>query len=448
MKKNQYKSVFDSIPDCLIISDLNGNIVEVNRAACEMYGYEKEEIVGMHAQTMVKPEYHAVLRDFLKSMFDKGTALGATIDTRKDGTTFNTEVHGSIIDYNGEKHVLAAVRDVTGRQKAEKTIQEMNARMRALLESTKDIIVFSLDSDYNYTAFNKNHKEEMLKVYNVEIEIGMNLLKSIDDPEIRKIAKQSFDRVLKGESFTEVQEQAGMDIFYEFNWNPVRAEDNRIIGISVFIRDITERKKAEKALQESERKYQDLYDNAPDMFVSVEAATAKIIACNTTLAEKTGYVKEEIIGRPIFDIYHPDCMDDVKRNFDTFVETGEIHNSELQLRRKDGSKIDVMLNVSSVKDDRGKVLYSRSAWRDISERKEMEREREELVSKLQKALDEVRTLKEFIPMCSHCKKIRNDEGFWEQVESYITKETGSHFSHGICPECKDELYGDFLNNKD
>ncbi|MCP4727022.1 MAG: PAS domain S-box protein, partial [bacterium] len=121
--------------------------------------------------------------------------------------------------------------------------------------------------------------------------------------------------------------------------------------------------KSEEALKESEEKYQDLYDNAPDMFCSVDAETAKITQCNTTLCDRTGYSREEIIGRPIFEMYHPESLDGAEKAFKSFGETGVVNNAELQLKRKDGSKIDVMLNVTSTKDEKGNVLMSRSVWR-------------------------------------------------------------------------------------
>lgn len=132
------------------------------------------------------------------------------------------------------------------------------------------------------------------------------------------------------------------------------------------------RRRAVKDLRESEGRYADLYENAPDMYVSVDVSTATIIRCNQTLASKTGYSKDEIVGKPIFDMYHPDCMDDVKKAFRSFVETGEIKDAELQLKRKDGSRIDVSLNVTAARDEKGKVLSSRSTWRDITERKRSE----------------------------------------------------------------------------
>jgi len=128
-----------------------------------------------------------------------------------------------------------------------------------------------------------------------------------------------------------------------------------------------------QALLESQNRYADLYDNAPDMYVSVDAKTALVRQCNQTLVNRLGYSKEEIVGSPIFNLYHSDCMEDVNKAFQLFVKTGEVHNAELQLMCKDGSKIDVNLNVSSVYDKNGKVLYSRSCWIDIGERKKSEK---------------------------------------------------------------------------
>jgi PAS domain S-box-containing protein len=135
---------------------------------------------------------------------------------------------------------------------------------------------------------------------------------------------------------------------------------------------IGERKQSDEMARESEAKYIDFYDNAPDMYVSVDAETARILQCNQTLADNLGYAKEEIIGRLIFDMYHPDCLEKVNKTFRSFVETGQVRDAELQLKGKHGAKIDVSLNASAVRDEAGKILHSRSSWRDITERKRLE----------------------------------------------------------------------------
>ncbi len=83
---------------------------------------------------------------------------------------------------------------------------------------------------------------------------------------------------------------------------------------------------------------------------------------------------------------------------------------------------------------------------DISDRKRLEKEREEMIESLEKALAEIKTLRGFIPICSHCKKIRTDEGFWQQIENYIGEHSDVIFSHGICPECMDKYYS-FMKKK-
>ncbi len=137
-----------------------------------------------------------------------------------------------------------------------------------------------------------------------------------------------------------------------------------------------------KERRAAELRYHDLFDNAPDMLLSADSETTEIQVCNQTLATALGYTKEEVVGRPIFDLYHPDCAEDVHTAFRTFMETGEVRNAELQLKRRDGSKIDVIVNVSAVRDERGKIRYSRSVWRDITERKQAEEARERAMEEL------------------------------------------------------------------
>jgi PAS domain S-box-containing protein len=78
---------------------------------------------------------------------------------------------------------------------------------------------------------------------------------------------------------------------------------------------------------------------------------------------------------------------------------------------------------------------------DITERKRLEKEREEMILTLRDALSQIKTLEGLIPICAHCKKIRNDLGYWEQLEKYIAERSEAVFSHGICPDCMETHYG-------
>lgn len=122
----------------------------------------------------------------------------------------------------------------------------------------------------------------------------------------------------------------------------------------------------------SEKKYRDLYDHSPDMLMSLEAGTATILDCNQTLLNITGYAREALIGHSALELYHPDCSDRAKAAFQKFMSAKELHDVELQLLGRDGSKIDVSLSATAVCDQHGVILHSRSALRDITEHKRAE----------------------------------------------------------------------------
>jgi PAS domain S-box-containing protein len=85
---------------------------------------------------------------------------------------------------------------------------------------------------------------------------------------------------------------------------------------------------------------------------------------------------------------------------------------------------------------------------DATDRIEAEREKERLIADLQKAFDEIKTLRGIIPICASCKKIRDDKGFWNQVEVYVSDHTEADFSHGLCPACAKKLYPDIFHDKE
>jgi PAS domain S-box-containing protein len=156
---------------------------------------------------------------------------------------------------------------------------------------------------------------------------------------------------------------------------PFSDRNGDIVGGFEVVREVTEQKQAEEKLRKSEEKYRDLYDNAPDMNVFVDAKTASILDCNQALVDALGYAKEEIISRPIFDICTLESANYAKADvFPVFLKSGKIEGEELQLRRKDSSKIDVSLNISALHDEKGNVLYGRSVWRDITHRKRLEKQ--------------------------------------------------------------------------
>ncbi len=139
------------------------------------------------------------------------------------------------------------------RVKVEANLKASNTLLNALINSPGDIVIFSLDRNYCYTTFNEKHRQEMRQVWQADIEVGTSLLEAMSDPRLRQLARQSIDRALGGESFTEIQHQPGVNIHYEFVWNPVRQVDGGVAGVTAFVRDVSQRVVLQAEATESRR---------------------------------------------------------------------------------------------------------------------------------------------------------------------------------------------------
>ena len=205
----------------------------------------------------------------------------------------------------------------------------------------------------------------------------------------------------------------------------IRNTEGEIIAYQSANLDISEEKSGQEALMLSEQKYQDLYENAPDLYCSVDPGSGDIMECNRTLCIATGFSKEEIIGHPIFDRYHESCLEDAKAAFMSFVKTGTVRDAELRLLKKDGGYMDVLLNVTAVRDEQGSILYSRSVWHDITARKLAERETAEMNARF-------RTIADTMPLSL---VIENEAGDLTYVNRRFIEEFG--YSHEEVPTLED-----------
>jgi len=147
-----------------------------------------------------------------------------------------------------------------------------------------------------------------------------------------------------------------------------------------------EKEHALKELSKSVAQYSDLYENAPDMYFSVDPKSDTFLVCNSTFSRITGYEKEEIIGKSIYDIYHPDCIDDLKSVIENFKSKNEITNSEFQIVKKDGTVLEVSLDMTVEKDNEENILNYRSSWRDNTSKKQAEKAEKAAVAETRRML--------------------------------------------------------------
>ena len=159
-------------------------------------------------------------------------------------------------------------------------------------------------------------------------------------------------------------------------------------------------------------------------------------------AERTyGYTAMEALTQSIYSLIVPDGGREEMRGLLNGISRGvRVNRFKTKLLRKDGKLIDVSLAISPIRDAHGRLTGASAISRDITDAVAIETERNRLITELQEALAEVKTLRGILPICMHCKKIRDDGGAWTQLELYIREHTHAEFSHGICGACADKMY--------
>jgi len=195
-------------------------------------------------------------------------------------------------------------------------------------------------------------------------------------PEAERAASmEQIARTLRGE-FWELIEISILHQSSEVRrvlWNSANIagpDDRPVVATIAQGTDITERKRAEETLRESEERFRDLYDNAPNAYFSVGADSA-IRQCNRRAAELLGYTVEELVGRRVFELYAdtPQGKAKASKIFERFRAGEAIHDEELQMQKADGSPVWISLTVNAVRDLSGQIAESRSMVVDITERK-------------------------------------------------------------------------------
>lgn len=152
---------------------------------------------------------------------------------------------------------------------------------------------------------------------------------------------------------------------------------------------------------------------------------------NPAWEQTLGFTVEELRSRPSIEFVHPDDRERTMAQNGAVRGGGQAKSFENRYLCKDGSYRRLLWSATA--DLEHQLIYS--VARDVTAAREAEDEREMLVEQLRTALAQVRTLEEILPICSYCRKVRDDDDYWHTVEAYVSRRTRTRFSHGICPSC-------------
>ncbi|MDH3348022.1 MAG: PAS domain S-box protein [Desulfobulbaceae bacterium] len=185
-----------------------------------------------------------------------------------------------------------------------------------------------------------------------------------------------------------------------------------------------------------EEKIRSLFDNSADAVI-IHNVAGKILQANLTFLQRYGYNPAELSFISLQDIEFSNNSCSIEKcNDKLFAEGTGI--CEVIHRSKIGKEFPVEVNSSVIQQGEERLILS--TCRDVTERRKAAEDLARKNVELQEALDNVRTLSGLLPICASCKNIRDDKGYWRQIESYIMKHTDTQFTHGICPDCMTKLY--------
>jgi two-component system cell cycle sensor histidine kinase/response regulator CckA len=437
------------VNDIIILNDHNLKILEVNDRAISSYGYTREELLQMDANGLRPPETWADLQGLIKKVDEQKGLRYEAIHRRKDGTTFPVEGSIRVIEVEGGRFYQSIIRDITERKRAEEEIRRTHAFLDTIIENIPDMILIKDAKDLRFLHANKA-SEELTGVLRGE-RIGKTAYDFFPKEEADLFMAKDRE-ALATKKLVESYDQ-GMHTkhrglrYFHTKTIPILDPEGTPQFLLIVSEDITERKQAEEALRKSEERFKDLYDNAPVGYHEYNSE-GQITNVNRTDLGMLGYTKEEMIGQPMWKF---NVEEELARQQILAKLAGEIppaRELERTYRRKDGTTVPVLVEDRGIHDEKGQIIGIRCIIQDITERKQAEEEREKLIRELQTALLKVKTLSGLVPICASCKKIRDDKGYWNQIESYISEHSEAEFSHGICPECARRLYPDLYGDED
>ena len=429
----------------VLVLDTQGRIVRFNPYMEEISGYRLEEVKGKDWFSTFLPERD---RDRIRQLFIKATG---NIQTRgninpivtKFGHEIEVEWYDKILkDAEGRTFGLLSIgQEITERKRAEEALQESRERYRTLFGNVP-IGLYRTTGDGQIIDANPA-MVEMLGYPDHASLLTINAADTYVDPE----ARTERQNILKDKRFLKdydmrLRRLDGSVLWVEDNVRVIYHADGRILYYEGTLRDITERKKLEEVLKVSTRQWQTTFEGINDAICLLDME-GKILQCNKTMATLLGKSFSEIIGSICCKLVHGTSGPIEGCPRIRMRETRSRENLVLSLE-------DRWFNVSSdpILDETDHLIGTVHIISDITERKRAEEEREKLIRELQEALAKIKKLSGFLPICASCKKIRDDKGYWNQIESYLLEHSEAEFTHSLCPECMKKLYPDFADSEE
>jgi len=435
MKKEIYKliekergSFFNKVSDAIFIADTDGKIIDANKAAQKMTGWSLKELRTMHQRDLHPKEANKQFSgSFQKHIKSGGGTISKVSVLTKSGKLLNVNISAGLININGRGYIQGIFNDVTKEhQLAEKLLKQLSD-YQVLSDNNSDFI-FTLDRNYNILSLNKS----AFKLFRGKSKslIGKSI-KSLFPPKISKGYIESLNKVVKTKQvLTEESTMSvnGQTLYIGTTLVPLLDKNGDVYAVFGNVHNLTERRLAERELQESEEKYRSIFDSADDgIFLMVGE---KFIDCNSSVIKMFGcHDKKDVVDHTPFDfspVAQPDGKKSSKKGmaFIKKVLNGQSQRFYWQHQTKTGILFDAEVSLNRVVVG-GDVLIQ-AIVRDITKQKNDE---EKIIQNEERYRSVFNASNDIIVLFDKSGHIIDVNSKWQKIIGYSPKVfIGKHFS--------------------
>jgi PAS domain S-box-containing protein len=416
--EEKFKLAFQTSPDSVNINRLSdGLFIAINEGFTRITGYTEEDIfskTSLEINIWVNPEDRTKLIQELKKN-GRVTNLEAKFRFKNDHIVFGL-MSASIISINNELCIISITRDISERKIVEEALQENERKMRTIVEGTPHLFFYTQNSNAELTYISPT--VEQISGYTVDEWLNRKDWFTTDS-KINQLAREKTHSHLKGKfaiepTLIEIYHSNGNIITLEVFETSV-FKDGKVIGLQGVAHDITERKKVEEEILQSEKTFSEMFHKSPASIILTVPNEGTILDVNEAFLKGTYYLKDEVIGHSTLELGLFDDLDDRKQILYMLNTFGSVSDFECRFRDKNGKIIIALLSIVFIKQ-KGKTVQLNTVI-DITERKTAE--------------EEIRKLYRGVEQSPASVLITNTDGDIEYVNKKFCEVTGYSYDEII-----------------
>lgn len=395
--EERYKTLFNDSPLSIILIDMKGEIIDCNPTHLKTFGYCREDLIGKSFLSskgeltgQISPDFLPLTIKTFKSLL-KG-AVPEPIEIQimnKDGNLIWVKLQTNIVDLGGNKIIQVITQNIDDVRKAEQQLKESEEKYRGLYNSIKEGIILT-DIEGNILEANQPYLEMLGYTIEEVKELTYQQLtpEKWHEMEADIVTNQIIARGYSNEYEKEYIKKDGTIVPINISVWTIKDEDGNPTGMWGIVRDITEHKKSEALIKESEEKYRLISENINDMIAVLDSKLVYEYINESTTRKLMGYSIEDIVGKPAMNFIHPEDLRQSIKIWSDGLKVGEGAHI-LRFKHKDGHWVWLEVRGKAFLDKNGE-RKGLTVSRDITERKKSEELKEKFTEKLEKEV-EIRT---------------------------------------------------------